>query len=66
MSCESTNLNFWFEKGGEIFADVNSPLNDKGVWTGHCWDGKKAVKVEDVQRKGSGKESKGNQDKEHS
>ncbi|MBI3705254.1 MAG: hypothetical protein HY244_15765 [Rhizobiales bacterium] len=35
------NFNFWFEKDGSIFADVNSDRNSKGKNTGYRWvDGK--------------------------
>lgn len=38
------NFNFWFEKDGSIYADVNSDRNSKGKDTGYRWDGKTAVK----------------------
>jgi hypothetical protein len=61
---EHTNFNFWFETDGRIFADVNSDENNKGVWTGWRWDGEEAEKVEDVKKKGSAKERKGDKKNE--
>jgi hypothetical protein len=57
------NFNLWFEDDGEIFADINSPKNNKGVETGFRWDekGKMAVEFKKAARKqGRTKERKGN------
>ncbi len=59
------NFNFWFEEDGEIFADVNSPKNNKGIPTGWNWDveNEVATQVTKVKRKGGRtKERKGNKD----
>jgi hypothetical protein len=60
------NFNLWFEDDGEIFADVNSPKNSKGVETGFRWDEKdqKAVEFKKAARKqGRTKERKGNRNR---
>jgi hypothetical protein len=55
------NFNLWFEEDGEIFADTNSPKNNKGVETGFRWDGRNAVEFKKATRKqGRTKERKGN------
>jgi hypothetical protein len=59
---DHTNFNFWFEKNGDIYADVNSDLNNKGVWTGYRWNGTTALQVEVVAKKGGAKQRKGNRD----